>query len=79
MISNCEKVKALGIKVLLFTSNENDTKETSLKRVDNWNENSLRKSLLFILCGIILLNIPLIILSDIFALCHIIISCKNCE
>lgn len=53
MISNCEKVKALGIKVLLFTSNENDTKETSLKRVDNWNENSLRKSLLFILCGII--------------------------
>ena len=38
MISNCEKVKALGIKVLLFTSNENDTKETSLKRVDNWNE-----------------------------------------
>ena len=49
MISNCEKVKALGIKVLLFTSNENDTKETSLKRVDNWNENSLRKSLLFIL------------------------------
>lgn len=67
MISNCEKVKALGIKVLLFTSNENDTKETSLKRVDNWNENSLRKSLLFILCGIILLNIPLIILSDIFA------------
>ena len=73
MISNCEKVKALGIKVLLFTSNENDTKETSLKRVDNWNENSLRKSLLFILCGIILLNIPLIILSD------IIISCKNCE
>ncbi len=79
MISNCEKVKALGIKVLLFTSNENDTKEKSLKRVDNWNENSLRKSLLFILCGIILLNIPLIILSDIFAPCHIIISCKNCE
>lgn len=79
MISNCEKVKALGIKVLLFTSNENDTKETSLKRVDNWNENSLRKSLLFILCGIILLNIPLIILSIIFAPCHIIISCKNCE
>ena len=79
MISNCEKVKALGIKVLLFTSNENDTKETSLKRVDNWNENSLRKSLLFILCGIILLNIPLIILRDIFAPCHIIISCKNCE
>lgn len=79
MISNCEKVKALGIKVLLFTSNENDTKETSLKRVDNWNENSLRKSLLFILCGIILLNIPLIILSDIFVPCHIIISCKNCE
>lgn len=79
MISNCEKVKALGIKVLLFTSNENDTKETSLKRVDNWNENSLRKSLLFILCGIILLNITLIILSDIFAPCHIIISCKNCE
>lgn len=79
MISNCEKVKALGIKVLLFTSNENDTKETSLKRVDNWNENSLRKSLLFILCGIILLNIPLIILSIISAPCHIIISCKNCE
>lgn len=69
MISNCEKVKALGIKVLLFTSNENDTKETSLKRVDNWNENSLRKSLLFILCGIILLNMSLIILGDIFAPC----------
>lgn len=52
-----------------------------------WNENSLRKSLLlsivpsllFILCGIILLNIPLTILSVIFAPCHIIISCKNCE
>ena len=38
MISNCEKVKALGIKVLLFTSNENSPKETSLKQVDNWNE-----------------------------------------
>ena len=33
MISNCEKVKALGIKVLLFTSNENDTKGNIIKRI----------------------------------------------
>ena len=50
-----------------------------------WNESSVRKSLLlsvvpsllFILCGILLLNIPLMVVSLIFAPCHIIISYKN--
>lgn len=50
-----------------------------------WKRNSLIKSLilsilpslLFILCGILMLNIPLMIFSLIFAFGHILISCKN--
>lgn len=50
-----------------------------------WRESSVRKSLalsilpsvMFIFSGIITLNIPLIISSIIFALCHITISYKN--
>lgn len=49
------------------------------------NESSVRKSLylsivpsaLFIVCGVLTLNIPLIVASVIFAPCHIIISYKN--
>ena len=49
------------------------------------NESSVRKSLylsivpsaLFIVCGVLTLNIPLIVSSVIFAPCHIIISYKN--
>lgn len=52
-----------------------------------WNENSVRKSLflsvvpsaLFLICGGISLNIPLIAFAAIFAPCHIFISYKNAK
>lgn len=52
-----------------------------------WKENSVRKSLLlsvvpaalFLVCGGISLNIPLIVFAVIFAPCHIIISYKNAK
>lgn len=50
-----------------------------------WNKNNVAKALLlsvipsiiFIFSGIVLLNIPLIILSILFAVCHIKISYRN--
>lgn len=50
-----------------------------------WRENSLRKALtlsvlpsvLFLECGILTLNIPLLLFTSIFSPCHILISCKN--
>lgn len=52
-----------------------------------WKETSVRKSLylsivpslLFIVCGVLTLNIPLIVSSVIFAPCHIFISYKNAK
>lgn len=49
------------------------------------NENSVRKSLwlsilpsiLFLQSGVLMLNIPLIVLAVVFAVCHITISYKN--
>lgn len=40
---------------------------------------SILPSLLFVESGILTTNIPLIIISPIFAICHIIISYKNAE
>ena len=52
-----------------------------------WRENSIRKSLflsivpslMFIVCGVVSLNIPLIAASVIFAPCHVHISYKNAK
>lgn len=38
---------------------------------------SILPSVLFLESGILTLNIPLIVLSVVFAICHITISCKN--
>lgn len=38
---------------------------------------SILPSVLFLESGILTLNIPLIVLSAVFAICHITISCKN--
>lgn len=61
------------------------SKDMYENKVVFWKESSVRKSLalsilpsvMFIFSGIITLNIPLIISSIIFALCHITISYKN--
>ncbi len=50
-----------------------------------WNRNDVLKALslsiipscIFLFCGIVLANIPLIAFSVLFAVCHIFISCKN--
>ena len=50
-----------------------------------WNRNGILKALtlsfipscIFLFCGIVLANIPLIAFSVLFAVCHIYISCKN--
>ncbi|MDE7078708.1 MAG: hypothetical protein K2O95_01155 [Clostridia bacterium] len=38
---------------------------------------SIIPSFIFLFCGIVLANIPLIVFSVLFAVCHIFISCKN--
>lgn len=38
---------------------------------------SILPSVLFLESGILTLNVPLIVLSVVFAICHITISCKN--
>lgn len=40
---------------------------------------SVTPSVIFLFCGIIIVNIPLIVFSVIFSVAHITLSCRNCN